>query len=324
MPPSSYLSLERNPTEIECKSVGLRYIEYLGCQIPSNIAAHVSDFIAWEICRPRNAGSLDWTDECLNWKWADLSSLSKKMGQTEPECHVFQLSRLTSTRINAWMEITLSKFGPTSRVSERTEQDWITARERYNAAQSLDIEAFKSNLEHAILLEIGPDALNQLAAQRLVERLVNQQKNYKSRSVDDFYNEVSSFMQDKFEIEVEQCTECSRQGNTVKHIAPTETSLPPFHILCECKVRWKHSWIFSEQERNASVLDSEINSWVLNNIQGTSIRPPSLRDLLNFENARLQDEINAKNSPANIEANKNPTGIFSRILAKLLKNNNYP
>lgn len=200
---------------------------------------------------------------------------------------------------------------------ERNERDWAEALQRHRNAQALDLQAFRTELEIAVQQELGNEWRQDHAARSLIERLIAQQEVNKKATVQEFFNEASSFLQEKYSLAVTPCPVCARQHSPKVEIVPLELELPPFHPTCTCEVNWRHEWVFSEPSRGTESLDASIRDWLTSAVEGIGIRAPSLRDLLTFERARLCDAESSTLSAA-VDCH-HPRGLplWKRIVAPL-------
>lgn len=239
------LLLLRKPTKDECMDVAMRYVEQAAASsIPIERARHAAESAVWDLCSSRNAGSLDWPDDYREWTWPELSqhmqSTGVDAGQIVP---AFHLAGLIAVRIRAWVAMTLDAHGPEPMAKERNDRDWADALQRHRSAQALDVQAFRTELEMAVQQELGNEWRQDPAARSLIERLVAQQEANKKATVQEFFNEASSFLQDKYSLAVTPCLECARQHSPKVEIMPLESALPPFHLTCTCEVNWRHEWV---------------------------------------------------------------------------------
>ncbi|MBS1229457.1 MAG: hypothetical protein H6R17_2734 [Proteobacteria bacterium] len=271
--------------------VAMRYVEQYASSMPTERARHAAESAVWNLCSPRNAGSLDWPDGYNEWTWAELSqSLELTGGDSKNVVPAFRLASLIAVRVRAWVTMTLAAYGPVPAAIERGKRDWATAIGHHQRAQTFDIQAFRTKLVTAVQQEIGEEWHQNPAARSLVDRLVRKQEANKRATVQEFFNDASSFMQDKYFLVVTPCPECVRQQCTKSQIEAQELALPPFHLTCSCEVAWQHEWVFDEPDRSTENFEASIQGWLASSLKGLSIQPPSIRDLLSFEEARLRDK----------------------------------
>lgn len=282
-------SVSREPTEGECEAVALRYALSLGCSIPHAVALNAAEAAAWNACHPRESCDFS-TDETLQWKWPALEahSILSNDDQIDP-IPVFWLEDLMKTRIRAWVVMTLSQFGPASRIEARRSSDMELARQRLNRAAAIDLDEFIISVERELQDGLGPAWRRDPAAHALAERVISWQRAEKQKTMQDLYGEISSFMEDVYTLQAEPCNECGLRGVKNHSIAPTEEALPPWHLSCSCEVRWEHEWKFDELPSSPN-LDAAIKAWISRSVSGFSVQAPTLHELLEFERAKLHDK----------------------------------
>jgi hypothetical protein len=284
---SWYAMLLREPTYEECMAVALRYVGEETKSWETGRAEHAAEAAVWGLLNPRSC--LDWPRDATSWSWPELSSFFEETGRSLPNAApAFYLSSLVAVRVRAWVVMTLAAHGPTPRAQKRDADDWALAKERFEDAQAFDVAEFRANLEFALERELGSRWKRDRAARHVLNRLVEKQEANKSKTVDDFYQEVSSFMKDAYSLEANPCQECAglQAGNRV--VEPIESALPPFHLACSCEVGWEHSWVFDTPRENKTQLDQSIQDWSA--AQNGLSAGLSIRDLLSFEKARMLDE----------------------------------
>lgn len=282
-------SVVREPTEVECEALALRYAESLGHSIPHAVTVNAAQAVGWNVCHPRRPGDFS-TDETLEWKWPELEAHLISSGCNPSECSpVFWLERLMKTRICAWVVMKLSQFGPEPKMEERRLSDMELARQRLARAAAVDLDEFEATVERELQEALGPSWRQDPAACALADRLIASQRAEKRKTIQDLHSEVSSFMQDVYTLQVEPCEECRTRGIEKHTVEPTEAALPPYHLSCSCEVRWDHKWRFDERPVSPN-LDAAIKAWSSRSVNGLSVQIPTLHELLEFERARLQDK----------------------------------
>jgi hypothetical protein len=287
------VTLLREPTRDECMAVAMRYVGKVASEMRPDRTEFAAESAVWNLCRSRNDGCLDWPDDYEEWTWRELSD-HLAVTKYSAACDLvpaFHLARLVAVRVRAWVSMDLSAHGPIPQARERIQRDRDFANTRFHDAKAFDIPRFRSNLEAELESILGPEWRNQPAPQRLLDRLISKQVAAKEATVEDFFNESATFMQDSYTLNVESCEKCIKLQREITHIQPKEENLPPFHLTCSCEVRWKHEWIFPAREQPAGHFETTVDEWVSNNVKGMSVRPPSIRDMLAFEEARIRDEM---------------------------------
>lgn len=287
--PSWRTEILRAPTHEDCVGVAQRYLD---AAVPSMAHPHrqfIAKVCAWNATKARTDGDLDWDDDTQHWHCAEYSQWVAQ----HPSAQIvaaYALASLAFTRVAAWVMLTLSAFGPAGRVPQRQADDALLAAQRHAQAQQLNLPQFASELSDAFTQALGQHWRQQAAAVRLFERLCEQHRAEKQRSLEDFHQEVSGFMQDVFTLRVRACPSCVQQGRADRDIVAHEEHLPPFDMGCSCQVDWKHDWTFEPQTSNTPHLDAAIAQWIQAHVKGGSIQVPTIEQLVAFEQARMLDD----------------------------------
>ena len=281
----------RAPTEHECCTVAQRYLSHA---VPSRHGHHrefIAKVCAWNATKSRTAGELDWEDDVDQWHCAEYVVFAGQHPQATTTAP-YALAQLALTRVKAWVVLTLSAAGPAGRLPQRRLDDAQMAAERHAQAQQQDESRFTHELLDAFTQALGAQWHQVPAATHLFERLCAQQRANKTRSLEDFHQEVSGFMRDKFTLMVCACAHCTEQGRADRETLAQEEHLPPFDLGCSCQVQWEHDWVFDPQHSDTPNLDAAIELWAQSNMKGISIQVPSIQQLVAFEQARMLDALN--------------------------------
>ena len=292
--PSWRTQLLREPTREECAAVAQRYLDRAAPSMDPKHREFIAKVCAWNATKSRRAGELDWEDDAQTWRCAEYAQWVAEHPDAPPVA-AYTLASLAFTRVAAWVMFTLSAFGPAGRVPQRQEDDTRRAAQRHAQAQQLDVRQFEQELSDAFTQALGAHWRQQAAANRLFERLCEQRRVEKHRSLASFHQEVSEFMQDVFTLRVSACPSCKQQGRADRDILAHEEHLPPFDLGCTCQTHWEHGWVHEPKTSDTPQLDAAISQWVQVNVQGGSIQVPTIPQLVAFEQAKMSDDLKNSN-----------------------------
>ena len=203
---------------------------------------------------------------------------------------VYRLLELCMSRIRAWVYRSMSSSAPEHWLAAREASDWQRAADRVERAKALDPMAERHEIARIFAATFGPQWQQREAARRVFDRLAKSIERETNASVEDVYEDASSFMRDVIQLELERCVLCAHLGRPTLLSNDDESALPPFHLSCTCTLSWRHRWEFAANPAPGSNFDRIVSKWCKSSINGLSVRLPSIADLVSWEEARMRDE----------------------------------
>ncbi len=157
----------------------------------------------------------------------------------------------------------------------------------------MNIDVEKQRLEEAFHVEFGHDWKLNKAAARTFSKICAKLELRRHMSIQDFEQESASFLRDLYRLEIEQCPLCKYLKGALQVADPNnESCLPPYHPSCECTVDWIHEWAKDAGRENEPGIHVEeaVNEWVKTHIAEIGVAPPTILDMVAFEEQIMADE----------------------------------
>lgn len=289
--------LVKEPNSEDCTAVARRFVKSAAPSAPTHILEHVVETAIWNLFRTREDGDLELLWDDRDWEWPELTSHCLTYPQFFPNKEpVYYLLNLTTARIRASVQLTLSASAPEHARSAQDARDLARAKQLHESSQRMDLETVSTQLRSEFVTELGAAWRDCAAARNVFDAIIRKLQNDKARSINQWRDVAASFSKTVYRLHVERCPLCVHLNKPDVLEAPTEAALPPYHCSCTCEVAWRDDLASPNIPIHGPEFQRVMAKWAAENIHGLSVRPPSIRDMVDFEEAHLRDSDALKKS----------------------------